>query len=331
MLKQSLKRFLVGSGVLRLASRMTGSGAAIVMYHSVQDDPAATNLDQLGGIIHSAEVFQGQMEIVARHFTPVTLEQILSFLAGDKALPSRPVVITFDDGYRDNFHVAKPILDKLGIPAVFYVAVDCIQRQSLPWPSHLRHTFLTGTAASWVDSQGTAWSLGRREARLRAFEEASKHCAKLAGQAQKDYLESVRSELHAPSLIPHGDMMTWDELRALDRAGHTVGSHTVTHPNMAQITPEMAEVEFAESKLRLEQELGKPVPHFSYPCPALEPHWSDHTVGLSRKFGYLTGVTTNGGLVRQGDNPLALRRIRPTKTIDGLRWNLECTFAGRVV
>ena len=316
---------------MRLASRMTGNGAAIVMYHSVQDDPAAASLDQLGGIIHSAKVFQGQMEIIARHFTPATLEQILSFLKGEKGLPKRPVVVTFDDGYRDNFHVAKPILDKLGIPGVFYVAVDCIQHQSLPWPSRLRHIFLTGTAASWLDSRGTVWPLGTRDQRLQAFEEASKHCAKLAGQTQKDFLESVRCELHAPPLTSNHDMMTWDELRALDCAGHTVGSHTVTHPNMAQIPPELAEVEFAESKLRLEGELGKPVAHFSYPCPALEPHWSDHTVGLSRKLGYLTGVTTNGGLVRQGDNALALRRIRPTKTIDGLRWNLECTFAGRVV
>lgn len=301
------------------------------MYHSVQDDPAAASLDQLGGIIHSAKVFQGQMEIIARHFAAVTLEQILSFLGGDKALPRRPVVVTFDDGYRDNFQVAKPILDKFGIPAVFYVAVDSIQRQSLPWPSQLRHIFLTGTAVSWVDSRGTAWPLDTREQRLQAYEEASKHCAKLAGQAQKGFLESARSELHAAPLTSNHHMMTWDELRALSCGGHTVGSHTVTHPNMAQIQPELAEVEFAESKLRLERELGKPVPHFSYPCPALQPHWTDHTVGLSRKVGYLTAVTTNGGLVRQGDNALALRRIRPTKTIGGLRWNLECTFAGRVV
>ena len=331
MLKQTFKKVLIGSGAMRLASRMTGSGAAIIMYHSVQDDPAAANLDQLGGIIHSAKVFQGQMETIARHFTPVTLEQVLSFVAGDMALPSRPVIVTFDDGYRDNFQVAKPILDKLGIPGVFYVAIDCIENQSLPWPSHLRHTFLTGTSVSWADSRGTIWPLSTREQRLQAFDEASKQCAKLAGQAQKDFLESARSELHASPLPSNHDMMSWDELRALDRAGHTVGSHTVTHPNMAQISPELAEVEFAESKRRLEEELGKPVAHFSYPCPALEPHWSDHTVGLSRKLGYLTGVTTNGGLVQRGDNALALRRIRPTKTIDGVRWNLECTFAGRVV
>ena len=51
----------------------------------------------------------------------------------------------------------------------------------------------------------------------------------------------------------------------------------------------------------------------------------------SREAGYETAVTTNGGLVRKDDDPLELRRIRPTKTVQGLWWNLECGFAGRLV
>jgi peptidoglycan/xylan/chitin deacetylase (PgdA/CDA1 family) len=126
-------------------------------------------------------------------------------------------------------------------------------------------------------------------------------------------------------------MLDWEEVRSLDRNGHTIGSHTMTHPSMAQLRPIDAEMEFAESKRRLELELRKPVVHFSYPCPASEPHWADHTVDLSREMGYLTAVTTAGGMVRKRDDAMRLRRIRPTKTIDGLRWNLERTFAGAIV
>lgn len=316
---------------MRVASRIAGKGAAIIMYHSVQDDPSAS-FDQLGGIIHSTEVFRGQMEIIARHFTPVTLDQILHFVKGDKDLPPRPVVVTFDDGYSDNYHVAKPVLDRIGIPAVFYVAVDSIDHQILPWPSQLRHAFLTGTADSWGEPGGRTWLLDTREHCLQAFEQASKHCARLSGKAQKTFLDSIQRGLHAPPLrysIP--PMMSWDELRSLDRDGHTVGSHTMTHPNMAQVSPKEAEIEFAESKRRLEEEFGKPMTHFSYPCPALQPHWLDETVSMSRKIGYLTAVTTNGGMVRERDDALKLRRIRPTKTVHGLHWNLERTLSGAVV
>ena len=302
------------------------------MYHSVQDDPSA-QFDVLGGIIHSTEVFQGQMEVIARHFKPVTLDDVLLFVKGEKELPSRPIVVTFDDGYADNYHVAKRVLDQVGVPAAFYVAVDCIDRQTLPWPIQLRSAFLTANTASWQEPSGTVWPLKGRERRLLAFDQASKYCAKLCGDLQKSFLDSVRRDLQAQPSAPASfpAMMSWDEIRAMVRGGHIVGSHTMTHPNMAYITAAEAETEFSESKRRLEQELGGPIVHFSYPCPALQPHWVDQTVNLSRKAGYVTSVTTNGGLVKKGYDPLKLRRIRPTKTVPGFHWNLEKTFAGAVV
>jgi hypothetical protein len=74
-----------------------------------------------------------------------------------------------------------------------------------------------------------------------------------------------------------------------------------------------------------------PISHFSYPCPALSPHWSEQTVEQSRALGYQTAVTTISGLTRREDDLLCLKRLRPTKTLPGLRWNLESTFAGRAV
>jgi len=328
MFKQLLKRGLIACGAPRHASRFAGKGAVILMYHSVQDDPAAS-FDPLGDIAHSTCVFRKQMEIIARNFSPVTLEHILGFVNGDKDLPSRSVVVTFDDGYADNYHVAKPLLDKFGIPGVFYITVDSVDRQTLPWPALLRHSFLASEASVWPEPGAQPWPLKTRKERLGAFEKACSHCARLSGKAQQEFLDQVSRELVAPPLAQNTrPMMTWDEIRSLDRSGHTVGSHTMTHPNMAQVTPAEAEMEFSHSKRRLEQELAKRVTHFSYPCPALEPHWASYTVAMSREIGYLTGVTTNGGMVRISDDSLKLRRIGPTETIDGLQWSLERAFCG---
>src|SRR5258708_23432329 len=90
--KSSVKRVLIRSGALRLASRFVGNGVAIIMYHSVQDDPSAQS-DVLGGMTHSTEVFRGQMEVIARHFRPVTLDDVLLFVRGEKELPPRSVVV----------------------------------------------------------------------------------------------------------------------------------------------------------------------------------------------------------------------------------------------
>ena len=125
--------------------------------------------------------------------------------------------------------------------------------------------------------------------------------------------------------------MTWEQARALMRQGHIVGSHTMTHPNLAHVKNGDLERELEQSKLRLEQQLSSRVIHFSYPCPILEPHWSALTVEVCRKVGYLTAVTANPGPVHEGDDPLSLRRMHPTTDVDGLRWNLECTFLGRAM
>jgi peptidoglycan/xylan/chitin deacetylase (PgdA/CDA1 family) len=326
-----IKNSLIRSGVLPLVSRFTGHGVAILMYHSVMDDPSSEQLT-LGGIIHSTQVFRGQMDLVARHFNAVSLDDVLLFLKGKKTLPPRAVVITFDDGYADNYLAAQNILSPLGIPAVFYVTVDCVERQRLPWPSLLRHAFLISKKASWSEVAGAVWPLTSTEQRIQAFDRASEHCSKLSGVPQDQYVESLRQELEAaPPRPAQRLMMTWEEVRGLARIGHTVGSHTMTHSNLAYVTEKDVRTELLDAKNKLEQELAAPIVHFSYPCPALQPHWRDSTVSASREIGYQTAVTTNGGLVRRHDDPLRLRRIRPTKTVDGLRWNLECAFLGRAV
>jgi len=104
----------------------------------------------------------------------------------------------------------------------------------------------------------------------------------------------------------------------------------MSHPNMAFVEEDEGLGEFTESKQLLTARLNTVIRHFAYPAPALSPNWNEQTVTLCRKAGYESAVTTNNGLVHSGDNPLHLKRIRPTKTVEGLRWNLEKAFAGRI-
>jgi peptidoglycan/xylan/chitin deacetylase (PgdA/CDA1 family) len=330
MARTCIKKSLVNAGVLRLASRFGPRGVAILMYHSVMDDPSSAETT-LGGIVHSTTVFRGQVELIAKEFSAVSIDDVRLFLRGEKKLPARPVVVTFDDGYADNYQVANGILNSFGKSAVFYVTVDCIERQRLPWPSLLRHAFLATQKKSWTLEEGRIRPLSTTDQRLQAFARASETCSKLSGIPQDEFVKSVQQQLDVDPSSSSQLMMNWEEVRGLMRSGHVIGSHTMTHPNVAHIPESEVHSELAESKRKLENELTRPVVHFSYPCPALQPHWTEHTVTATRESGYETAVTTNGGIVRRHDDPLSLRRIRPTKTVDGLRWNLECAFLGRNV
>jgi len=331
MIKQRVKQALVRSGILRLAGRFHGGSAALLMYHSVLDDPNSV-ADSLGGMVHSQEMFRGQMELLARHFRPVNLDEVAVFARGEKDLPQRSVVVTFDDGYVDNLETAMPILDRVGVPATFYVTVDSIQNRRLPWPSRLRFSFRRTPKSNWIDETGKTWNLGTGSEREQTFLSVCDRVAKVSGAAQESLVRRIEKELEC--WLPDDSarlMMTWDQVRALTRNGHIVGSHTMTHPNMAFVSLEDAHREFAESKQQMEAQLNTRVTHFSYPCPALYPNWTEQTIAESRSCGYETAVTTSPGTVHKGDNPLALSRVRPTKTVDGLRWNLEMAFAGRAV
>lgn len=329
-MKNAIRNVLLGSGILRMAGRLRGRNAAILMYHSVLEDPQSED-SFLGGIGHSRDVFRVQMELLARRYHPVSLDEITQFVKGRRELPPRSVAVTFDDGYADNYEVAAPILKEVGVPATFYATVDCVERRRLPWPSHLRFGFRKTKKGNWVDSSGGSWPLGSDIERENALLRSCDECCTLAGMTQDEYVSRLVNELDIQVPVESGAlMMDYDQMRSLVKQGHIVGSHTSTHPNMAYISPEHARREMTQSKLCLEQQLKAAVEHFSYPCPALSPHWTPQTVTASRNAGYETAVTTDGGLARRGDNPLLLKRVRPTKTAEGLRWNLECVFAGRL-
>ena len=142
-LRGRTKSALNRSGILRLAQGLGPTRVAILKYHSVQDDPARFEHSIGAGIIHSRRCFSEQMELLARRYNPVTLDDALLFLRGEKRLPRRPVVVTFDDGYLDNFEIAAPIMNRLGIPGTFYVMVAAIATERPPWFCRVRHAFGT--------------------------------------------------------------------------------------------------------------------------------------------------------------------------------------------
>jgi peptidoglycan/xylan/chitin deacetylase (PgdA/CDA1 family) len=329
-MKAQIKRAVLRSGLLQLAGRVRGCSAAILMYHSVMEDPAAQEA-YLGEIVHSRDVFRAQMELLAQRFHPTSLDQVGRFVKGEGEIPSRAVVVTFDDGYADNYDVAAPILQDVGVPATFYATVECVERRTLPWPARLRFCFRNTKKAGWTDPSGESWPLSSDVERENALQRSCDECCRLAGSVQEEYVARVANELDTHVPAASGSlMMSYEQMRALLRQGHIVGSHTMTHPNMAYVDPEVARGELSQSKQRLEKELGGAVQHFAYPCPALSPHWTEHTVAASRAAGYETAVTTNPGLSRSGDDPLRLKRVGANKTVEGLRWSLETAFAGRL-
>src|SRR5579884_3478810 len=130
--KKWVKKGLVASRLLSLGPRLLSARVVILRYHSVQDDPDP-NTPIGRGIVHRTEDFARQMRWLAENYQPVTLDQVATSLQEGCPLPARGVLVTFDDGYQDNYSVAMPILNRLGMKAAFYVTVGCVDHRQLPW------------------------------------------------------------------------------------------------------------------------------------------------------------------------------------------------------
>ncbi|MGH9327218.1 MAG: polysaccharide deacetylase family protein [Terriglobia bacterium] len=321
----------MASRATSLLARFRPPAALILAYHSVQEYPEAFR-DTIGlSNIHSTHLFAQHLELVARKFNPVALADLLRGLHDHQRVPSRAVAITFDDGYADNYGVAVPLLERFGIPATFYVTAGAIDpNDAALWFIRLRHAFATTQKPEWLDGKrGRAYSLADTEKRHRAFLEACEHCARVVPPAQEDIATSIERELEVEP-VPRNDlMMTWDQVRKLHRKGYTVGSHTLSHPNMAHIGEKEARREFEESKRKLEEELGAEVRHFSYPHPVLNPNWTQGTLALCRDAGFKSAVLTANGPVRTGADPYALPRVYTPQNEFDFLWHLERTLLQR--
>jgi peptidoglycan/xylan/chitin deacetylase (PgdA/CDA1 family) len=319
-----VKEWLMKSGALRLAGRFRPPAAIVLMYHSVLDDPGEC-ADSIGiGNIHATDLFRQQMEVLARSYIPLTLDDIHLFLSGRKAMPRKSVAVTFDDGYADNFEVAAPVLNRLGIPGSFYLTVESVETGTLPWFCHLRHAFAASKRPSWVDLMGRTWDLGDKVRRESALSAASEYVTRLVGRSQQEALRVIERDLDVEPLSSKRQlMMTWEQARRLHRDGHIVGSHSLTHPNMAHIAERDLHYELMESKRRMEKALARPITHFSYPAAAGGVCCTERTVAATEQAGYRTAVITTHGLVSVGDDPLSLRRIGPSHDLDEFRWKLQ--------
>lgn len=332
-LKRVTKRLLVRSEVPSALGRLAPTSAVVLIYHSVHPEPDAFAHTIGAGIIHPASAFAAQMALLARHFSPVTLDEVLEFVAGRGTLPRRAVAVTFDDGFRDNGEVAAPILARYGIRATFYVTAGSLETNVPPWFCRLRHAFHAAPDEPWTDPDGGGrWDLADDAARSEAMIAVMRRCAAKAGARQQAWVASIERSLGVP-LSPQMDqlMLRPGQVVALRTAGHAIGSHTMTHPNLAHVSADDVRRELEDSKRVLEACLGEPVRHFSYPNPALTPHWSPQTRAMTEELGYRTAVTCDCSRARPGCDPLLIPRLAAPMDLNEFHWALEATFLGHQV
>ncbi|OPY80558.1 MAG: Polysaccharide deacetylase [Syntrophorhabdus sp. PtaU1.Bin153] len=321
-----LKTLAVNSRISSFTSKLLHCGIGIYRYHSVQENPA--DYENLIGptIIHSEEVFKRQIEFLATHYKILSFNEGLSQILGEKPSGKRSVMITFDDGFVDNFRVALPILKALGVPAIFFVTAGAVESREPPWFCRVQNAFRSTKEKVWHDSlTGVKRPLTENGDRSEALLAASRRIGVLTDGAQGEALALLEKDLQVSWPTEKGSlMMTWEDVRKLVHDGYEVGSHSLSHPNLARVNDmDRLRAEIVTSKHIIEDKIQTEVRGFSYPNPIFQPHWDDTVLEFIRQSGYQLAFTSVSGMVRQKDNPYTLRRLWAPLSFQEFCWVAE--------
>ena len=265
-----------------------------------------------------AQILEAQLRYLMRNFKIVSLETLVNRLSNDARPGANEIVLTFDDGLRNNLTVVYPILRELQAPATFFVCPALIENGAWLWNHEMRCRLQTLPAPALAElcmkllAPGTSvdgiveWMKTLRLPRRQ-------QCEALVRQATADFRPTARQQAAF-------DIMNWDDLLSLDPRLIILGSHTMSHPILTTLSDQEIELELLESRRYLENRLRRPVDFFCYPNGS----YDKRVYQVVRK-NYRAAVTTESGMVdgRENFDLHRLPRIPSAESAALTAWRLH--------
>jgi peptidoglycan/xylan/chitin deacetylase (PgdA/CDA1 family) len=305
----------------------------IVTYHRVSTGPGPGLFDD-DVVDATADEFEHHVEVLARSFHLIGIDQLRGYLYEKRPLPPNPAMITFDDGYRECHDVALPILRRHGVRATFFVATSFVTDRRMFWwdkisylvkrsPRRvlsLRYPFCQEYALGDGDRSEVTRKL-LRIVKDHYGLDVERFVEDLAAALGVAWTTSIE-ETFAASVI-----MTWDEVRALHAAGMDIESHTRTHRILHTLAPEEIERELLGSRNELEEALDCPVNAIAYPVGgAIAPN--ARLCAAVAAAGYDLGFSSATGTNLLGDDihPYDVRRIAAERAMSHAYFRASVAF-----
>jgi len=277
---------------------------SIFIFHRVLPEPDELFPDE----VHAGR-FDQLLGWIKAWFRVLPLDEAAQQLAAG-CLPARAAAITFDDGYEDNDSVARPLLQRHGLTATFFIATGFLDGGRM-WNDTVIES-IRRTSLPQLDLQPLGLgqhALATVAARRAAIAQLLPQIKYMEPEARLALTERVA---HAADVsLPADLMMRSEQVLSMRRAGMQIGAHTVSHPILARLDLTDARQEMAQSKRALEQLLGERVALFAYPNGRPGKDYLSEHAALARELGFDAAVSTAWGAARPGADPFQLPRFTP--------------------
>jgi peptidoglycan/xylan/chitin deacetylase (PgdA/CDA1 family) len=300
--------------------------AVILMYHRIAEVP----MDPWGLSV-TPQNFAEQLAVMKQYAQPMHLSDLAKAHCQGH-IPRRAIVVTFDDGYADNFYNAKPLLEEFGIPATVFISTGYLDQTREFWwdeieglllqpgtlPAHLQleinghlHEWDLGTAAHYPDSdyqRDRQHPLTTPGSRFAFFNTIWAAIHPLPEAEQSHVLQQLRIWVTTnPQPRDSNRPLTGDELIKLGQSPMIeIGAHTVTHPCLTAHPSTIQQTEIEQSKVQLEAILDRPITTFSYPFGAA----NTETTAITADLGFDCACSTVSDIVWRQSNRFQFPRFK---------------------
>lgn len=316
------------SGITGYKWRNIPNGLYCFNYHRIGN----ANISEYDPNVFSctAEQFDLQLNFYKNNFFVITLTQALTLIAENKLLDKKYVLITFDDGYIDNYTVAMPLLIKHEMTAVFHLPSDYVESAIIPWWDEIaymvKHT--EKTTLKFGDYPVVSLTQFNLSKTIRLVMNNVKHDPRSMDLKVKELSQTLACRINAEKEVPNL-FVNWQQVQEMAKNGMFIGSHTRSHRILSHLSLEDQTQEMRLSKEVIENKIGVPVASIAYPV-GNKKSFTDATCELAKALGYQCGFSFISGynsLLNPEDN-FHLKRIGidGNATIDDIKKKVSlCT------
>lgn len=312
ILTNTIYHLIYKSGLVRAGRQFWANSLTILNYHRIVDINEPNFNTFKPNVSANPEAFLKQMEYISKWFRVISLRELVDWLSGGKPLPHYAALITFDDGYLDNYTNAFPVLQNFNFPAVIFLTTGHIETNRPFYWDLVAYCFLRTEKDHVVFPNGReqSWDDSDREQIIKSWIETIKV---LPEKEKQDWVLRLQNQLDVsvPSSYFQNLMVNWNQVIEMHRDGIEFGGHTVTHPILTRIPMHLAKKEIEQSKFEIEEKLGQKIYGFAYPNGMTNDFNKDIQKAVAEA-GYKTAFTLLNGpnFLREVKNdPYTIRRI----------------------
>ena len=263
-LVKSINNFIYKTGLYKIIST---DKKVVLLYHRINEDDIIKDY-YLKGIFVSKINFDKQMKYLSK---------------SDK---KDDVIITFDDGYGDNYKYAFPILKKYNLKAIFFTTINFIEKKQNMWIDILNNYSISKNLS------------------MENFKELSGKIKSLSIKKRNEFLEDLITKKY----LTNDTSIDWKQLKEMKENGQIIANHTLNHPNFSQENKETVHEELKLAKDKLGEQLNIKDLYFAYPDGDIGN--KEETLSILEKLGYKYAFTTKrGAWDEKTDNSLLINRI----------------------